>query len=801
MVGGAGSSGRGESSGAYNMADVTSPPILGRHACKEMNLIKRVFAINESNAAENPFVAEYQDVFQGLGCLPGTYKIRLNYGCKPVVHAPRKVPIPLREKVKDKLEDMERQGIISKVEGPTDWVNSMTIVKKPNGDLRICLDPKELNAAIRREHFRLPTLDEIVSKLSGAQYFSTLDATNGFWQCKFGMEEIKYLGHRITRNGLYPDESHISAIVNMPRPTNCKDIERLLGLTTYVGNFIPNLSEKTKPLRELLKKEVEWHWTDLHENAWTLIKKCLSQTPVLQYYSMSKPITLSVDASKSGLGAVLLQNGLPVCYASKALTNTEQRYAQIEKELYACVFACEKFYGYVYGRTDITIETDHKPLISIIKKPIVDAPPRLQRMLLRLQPYTFNLVYKPGKQLHIADALSRAYEPPTAADGQPATAPAPYDLHDEMTEAVRTIMAHNELTDVHYQNLQKETEQDSELQQLRKYIRRGWPEDKKHVNDIIKPYWQYKEDLTEANGHGIPETVMSDGGPQFTSREFSQFAKKWGFNHVRSSPHYAQSNGQAERSIQTYDSFTSSLEYSDDPKVNTFARLKKDTLVNEYVTPQERNEENAFMDTIMSTAVIRYVTPDPRQQRDFLKQLWFGLYSRGKGKISSSGFEHIFVSELKNGDVLGLHNWIFFAREEAANRVNYLGYLKYVQLNDKGVVMKLHFNQNGVDKPVNSMFIGTSPELEIALYTLCFITRADNDCDLKLGNKDGYQQSRRSRASDRLHNIKHRHKKQRSLGRGQESRLIWAETEPEISPDFWPRFVETETETKISVGS
>ncbi|XP_073957177.1 uncharacterized protein [Choristoneura fumiferana] len=173
---------------------------------------------------------------------------------------------------------------------------------------------------------------------------------------------------------------------------------------------------------------------------------------------------------------------------------------------------------------------------------------------------------------------------------------------------------------------------------------------------------------------------------------------------------------------------------------------EKDTLVNEYVTPQERNEENAFMDTIMSTAVIRhlmiflkekgYVTPDPRQQRDFLKQLWFGLYSRGKGKISSSGFEHIFVSELKNGDVLGLHNWIFFAREEAANRVNYLGYLKYVQLNDKGVVMKLHFNQNGVDKPVNSMFIGTSPELEIALYTLCFITRADNDCDLKLGNKD-----------------------------------------------------------------
>ncbi|KAM3967539.1 uncharacterized protein ACR2FA_010603 [Aphomia sociella] len=173
---------------------------------------------------------------------------------------------------------------------------------------------------------------------------------------------------------------------------------------------------------------------------------------------------------------------------------------------------------------------------------------------------------------------------------------------------------------------------------------------------------------------------------------------------------------------------------------------ERDTSVNEYVTAQERNEENAFMDEIMATSVIRhlmkflkekgYVTPDPKQQRDFLKQMWFGLYSRGKGKISSSGFEHVFVSELKNGEVSGLHNWIYFYKEEAANRANYLGYLKYMQLSDKGTVLKLHFSQQGVDKPVDSMFIGTSPELEMALYTLCFVTRTDNDCDLKLAGKD-----------------------------------------------------------------
>ncbi|XP_072942616.1 uncharacterized protein [Epargyreus clarus] len=186
------------------------------------------------------------------------------------------------------------------------------------------------------------------------------------------------------------------------------------------------------------------------------------------------------------------------------------------------------------------------------------------------------------------------------------------------------------------------------------------------------------------------------------------------------------------------------------PTIQKFLPLldnyERDTLVNEYVTPQERNEENAFMDAIMATTVMRhlmnflkdkgYVTQDPKQQRDFVKQMWFGLYSRGKGKISSSGFEHIFVSELKNGEVSGLHNWIYFSKEEAANRANYLGYLKYVEMNDKGVVMKLHFSQQGVDKPVDSMFIGTSPELEMAVYTLCFVTRAGEECKLKLGNKD-----------------------------------------------------------------
>lgn len=122
---------------------------------------------------------------------------------------------------------------------------------------------------------------------------------------------------------------------------------------------------------------------------------------------MKEPLVLSVDASSEGLGAVLLQNNQPVAFASKPLNEIQQKYAQIEKELLAILYGCERFHQYVYGRT-VTVETDHKLLESIVTTPLFRAPVLLQRMLLRLQQYDVLLVYKTGKEMHIADTLSRA---------------------------------------------------------------------------------------------------------------------------------------------------------------------------------------------------------------------------------------------------------------------------------------------------------------------------------------------------------------------------------------------------------
>ena len=100
----------------------------------------------------------------------------------PVINPPRTVPAALRDRVKEELDDMEKRGVVRKVEEPTDWVNSMAIVEKPNGSLRICLDPRHLNKAIKREHFQLPTIEDITTRMANAKWFTKLDAKRGYWQ-------------------------------------------------------------------------------------------------------------------------------------------------------------------------------------------------------------------------------------------------------------------------------------------------------------------------------------------------------------------------------------------------------------------------------------------------------------------------------------------------------------------------------------------------------------------------------------------------------------------------------------------
>mgnify|MGYP000621617763 CR=1 FL=1 len=122
---------------------------------------------------------EYKDVFEGLGDLPGEYHIVTDDAVPPVVHPPRRVPVALRNQIKEKLDEMVASDVITPVTEPTEWVSSMLVIVKPN-KLRLCLDPRDLNKAIRREHYQLATVEEVATRLSQAKKFAVVDAKDGF---------------------------------------------------------------------------------------------------------------------------------------------------------------------------------------------------------------------------------------------------------------------------------------------------------------------------------------------------------------------------------------------------------------------------------------------------------------------------------------------------------------------------------------------------------------------------------------------------------------------------------------------
>ena len=166
--------------------------------CLDMGLIKLVYTceVEETQRKKEPEVniqpfskelilAQYKDIFEGIGLLEGEVGLRINPNIPPVVHPPRKVPISLKESLKKELDKMEQQKIIAKVTEPTEWVSSLVVVQKPNsGKLRICLDPRDLNRAILRPHYPSRTIEDILPELSGAKYFTKMDAKSGYWNLK-----------------------------------------------------------------------------------------------------------------------------------------------------------------------------------------------------------------------------------------------------------------------------------------------------------------------------------------------------------------------------------------------------------------------------------------------------------------------------------------------------------------------------------------------------------------------------------------------------------------------------------------
>ena len=473
------------------------------------------------------------------------------------------------------------------------------------------------------------------------------------------------VGHVISSEGLKPNPERVKAIIDMPIPKCKPEVQRFLGMCGYLQKFVPHMSEIAEPLRALLTTKVEWHWDEKHQLAYEKLKALITSAPVLSFYDVTKPVTLQVDASKTGLGAALLQEGKLIASGSKALDETQTKYAVIEKELLAICYGCKRFHDYIYGKP-ITVQTDHKPLVSIMQKPLHTLSTRMQRMRMRLQNYDLSVIHRSGKNMHIADALSRAHSVDT--DDK--------NLFDDSLDVASVQISPQKL-----EEFRIATENDTSLAKVIKATMDGWPNDIKESPPEIRAYYTYREEITYYEGilykgdklivpqslqsemlsriheahlgivkskqlardllfwpgmtsqieemikqcptcqmnrkaqpaeplishyipdqpfakvatdlfelqgktymlcvdyyskypdiallpdttsrstiaalkatfarFGIPDEVISDNGPQFSSFEFKKFSDHYGFKHTTSSPYFSQSNGQAERCVQT----------------------------------------------------------------------------------------------------------------------------------------------------------------------------------------------------------------------------------------------------------
>ncbi|KAK2727377.1 hypothetical protein QYM36_008013 [Artemia franciscana] len=416
----------------------------------------------------------------------------------------------MKQKLKDKLDRLEALNIIGKVSEPTEWVNAMVMVEKKD-----------------ESHYPIPTFEDATEDLHGISTVSKLDVRSGYWilplterssfyttfstvfgryrwkrypfglvsaqnefqrqmdeifeglegirilidnilvygksqeehenrlcavlkrarekgvrfnqeKCTFGMEQVKYSGHIISKEGIKPDPEKLNAIKKMPSPTTKEELQTLLGMLNFLSQYIPSLSSRNKTLRDLIQ-EVEFEWKPHHEECFSAIKQSITDNLAFFDHS-SRTVDLKVDASKHGLGTEISTNGNMCGYASRALSKTEQNYSQLKKEMYTIVYRLKHFHHYIYGER------------------------RLQRMMIQTLPYDLEVIYIPGSDIPVADALSRLSLPNTD-----------FQMQRDIKAYVHSVMKTLPVSNSKLRKIRQLTKHDKQLSTLQSVIQHGWP--------------------------------------------------------------------------------------------------------------------------------------------------------------------------------------------------------------------------------------------------------------------------------------------------------------------------------------
>ncbi|KAI4905796.1 hypothetical protein NFI96_024894, partial [Prochilodus magdalenae] len=430
--------------------------LLGRPAIQALGLVARVDTV--ALDSRERVKEQLPKLFKGLGKMEGDYKIELRADAKPFsISTPRRISRPLMPQVKKELSRMEEIGVISRVEQPTDWCAGMVPVPKPGkNEVRICVDLTKLNESVKRERHMLPSVEHTLGQLEGAKVFSKIDANSGFWQIPLA-----------------------------------KDSALLTTFLTPFGRFYFNrlcfgISSAPEHYQKRMSRILEGLDGVMCQMDDVLV---FGDTQAQHDTRLSAVLERLQEA-----GAVLLQRQgegylKPVAYSSRALTETEKRYAQIEKEALAITWACERFSDYLLG-IRFHVETDHKPLVPLLgSKSLDELPPRIQRLRMRLMAFCYSISHVAGKKLATADVLSRA---PLREREQP-------KQEEEIKLYVNMVMSTLPATEKRLQEIRKCQEWDEILSQVKRYCNEGWP-DRSKINRAYLPYAQVEEELTVEDG-------------------------------------------------------------------------------------------------------------------------------------------------------------------------------------------------------------------------------------------------------------------------------------------------------------
>lgn len=425
---------------------------------------------------------------------------------KPIQSRAYRIPLAKRQVVDRIVQELLDNEIIR--HSNSTYSSPIVLVKKQNGEDRLCVDYRAINEATRKRPYPMPTVDEIMSQIADSTYFITLDLFSGYYQieltesskqytafithngqyefnvmpfglvnapmefqsvisgiirqmkskrvinyideviigcrdiaegmdllrelltilknegltlrpskCTFFARKIEFLGHTVSENGIMPGTCKINAVVNFPTPTSITEVRSFLGLTGFFRKFVQNYALIAKPLTSLLRNQIrEFKWTEECEIAFNLLKKHLSEEPVLALYKPTSFHEVHTDASMIGLAGILMQSEdqltwRAVFYYSRQCSDAEQKYHSNELEVLAIVESLERFRFYLLGKR-FRVITDCNAISST--KTTTPLNHRVARWWLKLQEYDFEVTHRSGSRMHHVDALSRKPAEPSA---------------------------------------------------------------------------------------------------------------------------------------------------------------------------------------------------------------------------------------------------------------------------------------------------------------------------------------------------------------------------------------------------